>query len=130
MDKKVKFRTYEMIGSEIFKKEDFLSPKFKEGHDEIVVFENDKQYIHHKMALKNFTDIIIGEELVVPTLIGYANAKVISLNKKENEGCAETGDNIYMLSFNGDNRHCWTCYGMLSKKAIKRIDIEGEKKCQ
>ena len=82
MDKKVKFRTYEMIGSEIFKKEDFLSPKFKEGHDEIVVFENDKQYIHHKMALKNFTDIIIGEELVVPTLIGYANAKVISLNMK------------------------------------------------
>lgn len=70
-------------------------------------------------SLTNLEDIKVGDELRMPTLTGYTKAKVIELNGKK--GHAEQENYAFILEFDGDDRHCWVCGGMINKRAIANL---------
>jgi hypothetical protein len=115
VSKTINFKCYEVIGSEIFKPKDYESP--------IWSIERENGYFSHKMALKNFNDIKVGDNIMVPTLFGYAEANIISLDVIENKGIAKTENDIFCLEFDKDERHCWICNGQVNMKALDRIKI-------
>jgi hypothetical protein len=72
--------------------------------------------------IKNKNDIKLEDKVFVAFICGWAVAKI----KKDSYGvfCAEDKGNIYLLNFNEDDRHAWTCPCAFNKKAkfkVKRI---------
>ena len=66
--------------------------------------------------LKNKEDLKIEMDILVPTFTGgYVIAKV------KDERYAETLNFLYLLEFDIDDRHCWTCGGIANKKALEKL---------
>lgn len=66
-----------------------------------------------KQPLLSYNDIQPGDVIYAAFITG-GYAKVTVKDKKT----GETDSNLYMLDFDTDDRHCWTCGGIVNKKLL------------
>jgi hypothetical protein len=62
-----------------------------------------------------------GDEILVPTLSGWAKAVV----KKDGELYAEAGRFTWPLALSDDDRHCWVAHGMINMAALEKLKLKG-----
>ena len=68
----------------------------------------------------NESDIYEGMDLAIPGLMGWFH--IMKVHKDENGNFyAKTENILASLKFNSDERHCWTCSGLINIKAIKKL---------
>ena len=66
--------------------------------------------------LINYGDIQVGDEVYVCFMDGAYRKAVVNA-----AGLAETEYNIYILEFDKDSRHCWSCSSIMNKKALETV---------
>jgi len=95
---KIGWTVHEYLGSRIFKQDALGTP------------------------LTNADDIKEGDEIAVPALTrGYY---VMTVKKGAAGELYADGDRLMaVLSFNEDDRHAWTCSGVINKRCLSKLSI-------
>lgn len=84
---------------------------YQETGAPVLLLEKDKE----PRGLKNFSDLDVGMELLVPSLFGYVKAMV------NGAGMAETDTHLYNLTFDKDRGWCSDL--CMNKAAIARLEL-------
>jgi len=85
------------------------------------IYKIDRDGYAEEARLTNLFDIADGCDIMVPVGNGFDKMKVL--------GCgtafiAQDNKNITVLEFDKDERHCWCCVAILSKKELVRPSLE------
>lgn len=75
--------------------------------------------------LERYRDIKPGDTVIVRGIFGEYIESIV------NAVCtySETENAIYLLEFNGDERHCWVCKGCIMKSAMQEF-VDASKKAE
>lgn len=78
------------------------------------------------MTLLSPAAIEVGEEILVPSLSPDCYHLMHVVEKTGNSAVAAGQESGFeaVLHFDGDDRHCWVCTGLMNTAAIKRIDFQ------
>lgn len=75
-----------------------------------------------EITLKNLDDLKVGDELAIPWLTGgYALMEVH--RGEDGKLFAQGQPHIAVLEFDVDDRHCWTCGGIVNTRGLEKLSI-------
>ncbi len=78
---------------------------------------------HDEPNITSLEELKVGDEILVGTLFGWAQAKVTQVDQVFKLGRAESENYLYPLEFGQDDRYCWVCSSAINKKLLDKIKL-------
>jgi len=126
-DAKIGFAFEEVRGSEIVRVPDDLQKRdpdsFTEAEQDRLKALTERRWEHR---LQSFDDLKVGDRILTLGFGGWVMSQVDELypEKKNGSSLSPSGQTIYMLMFDDDDRHCWACFGHGNLIGLQRLELQ------
>jgi len=95
----------------------------KEYHGSPVYKRQPDGSVDTETTFKNLDDLKEGDELAIPWLTGGYVLMTVQRGVY-GEVFAQGQPHIAVLEFDKDDRHCWTCGGIVNLRGLERLEIQ------